>query len=638
MKKLCILGIVLIGMVNLLSGQTKKDSLLNVLANASSDTSKVWLLHDVAWQYHRKSADSMIYYLQEAETLSVELGFIKGQFRSLNQLIKRYHYKGDRVKEKITIDKSINLALELENKKWLERNYTSQGIYFTKELKYDSAYIALINAQEVFSAGDEVDHFAWNTNFCLFQLFLAQGEKQKAEEYLQKAYDITKASNVRKDIGFVLFQRTSYFFGQQDWDNYSIASEEYLQFLNSRKKPHNTSASHKILFAHTKEKDPAELIKDIEALIPYNKERNHELSLAEAYNYLAGLKKQVGDYEGAIDNWEKCIPIVKKLNYDLIEVGCYKNIYEIYELQNKNVLAYPYLKKYHTMTDSLNGIEVQNNMNELEVKYETVKKDEELAQKELALAKSSQARRLFTILAIAGSILALIAFWFLYFKNKTNRLLKSQKTVIEKALNEKEFLLKEIHHRVKNNLQVISSLLNWQSKYIEDTKALKSMQEGRNRVQSMALIHQNLYQSDNLTGVEVSDYIDKLGNSLFKSYNIHQDQIQFQSNIEPMTLDVDTLIPLGLILNELLSNALKHAFPDGRYGEIEVNLRQEESTLLLEVNDNGVGMPEKSSKAVKDSFGYKLIEAFAEKLKAKLLVENSSGTSVRLMIQNFKIA
>ena len=140
--------------------------------------------------------------------------------------------------------------------------------------------------------------------------------------------------------------------------------------------------------------------------------------------------------------------------------------------------------------------------------------------------------------------------------------IEQKNSIISKALDEKEILLKEIHHRVKNNLHFISALLGLQTDHVSDQVALDALQEGQDRVQSMALIHQDLYQRDDLTSVNVKDYFIKLTEGLFDSYNIHTDDITLQLDIANLDLDVDTVVPIGLIVNELVSNCLKYAFSD----------------------------------------------------------------------------
>src|SRR5690625_930343 len=158
----------------------------------------------------------------------------------------------------------------------------------------------------------------------------------------------------------------------------------------------------------------------------------------------------------------------------------------------------------------------------------------------------------------------------------TNQNMKQKNEQISKTLRKKDILLKEIHHRVKNNLQVISSLLSLQSRQLESPQAREAMQSSRNRIKSMALIHQKLYQDEDLIGVEIAEYIDKLMLSLVKSYQTSTENIEIKTDIDSMKLEVDTIIPIGLIINELISNSFKYAFDAQKGGKLQVTLKKQE--------------------------------------------------------------
>jgi two-component sensor histidine kinase len=214
---------------------------------------------------------------------------------------------------------------------------------------------------------------------------------------------------------------------------------------------------------------------------------------------------------------------------------------------------------------------------------------------------------------------------------------QKRKTVVIEKQKEEQTLMKEIHHRVKNNLQVISSLLDLQSQTIGDSRASEAIKEGKNRVLSMALIHQNLYGESNIKGINVKDYILNLAQRLIDSYRLDPSEISIKTDVDDLDLDVDTVVPLGLILNELISNSLKYAFGTGQEGEINIQLKETGNTLLLKVRDNGQGF---SSDVVipSTSFGMKLIKAFAIKLKARLEIYNEDGACVTMQIHKYKRA
>jgi PAS domain S-box-containing protein len=202
---------------------------------------------------------------------------------------------------------------------------------------------------------------------------------------------------------------------------------------------------------------------------------------------------------------------------------------------------------------------------------------------------------------------------------------------IKASLQEKEVLLRELHHRVKNNLQIIASLLNLQSRYIDDPNILQLFVESRNRVQSMALIHENLYQSQNISNVDFAEYIKHLTTQLLHSYELNTKKIKLSIHAKDIFLDVNTAIPCGLIINELVSNALKHAFPDRHEGEISIAVsRDHRGRIQLVARDNGVGLPADIDLATTKTLGLKLVAALVNQLSASLEVDHADGTRFRL--------
>ncbi|MBN2227444.1 MAG: HAMP domain-containing protein [candidate division Zixibacteria bacterium] len=205
---------------------------------------------------------------------------------------------------------------------------------------------------------------------------------------------------------------------------------------------------------------------------------------------------------------------------------------------------------------------------------------------------------------------------------------------ITKSLREKEVLLKEIHHRVKNNLQVISSLLNLQSRCILDPKALEMFTESQHRVRSMALIHEKLYQSQDLSLIDFSEYTRNLTTYLTRSYAVDSGRINLHVDVKDIYLGIDTAVPCGLILNELVSNSLKHAFATGEKGEIAIKLRHKENgTMQLTVSDNGRGMPENLDFHNTESLGMQLVTTLTSQLKGTIVLDRSGGTTFRLTFE-----
>jgi two-component sensor histidine kinase len=201
---------------------------------------------------------------------------------------------------------------------------------------------------------------------------------------------------------------------------------------------------------------------------------------------------------------------------------------------------------------------------------------------------------------------------------------------LKNSLKEKDLMMKEIHHRVKNNLMVIQSLLNLQSRYIKDTAARDIFKDSQNRAKSMAMIHESLYQSGDLKRIEFSDYIKTLAKNLFYSYAADPGRVEINVNVDEVMLDVDTAIPLGLILTELVSNCLKYAFPDDRSGSVDVDFHLEDHKYVLMVSDDGVGLPEGFDHEESESLGLMLVYSLSSQIKATVDLDTSHGTSYRI--------
>ena len=197
---------------------------------------------------------------------------------------------------------------------------------------------------------------------------------------------------------------------------------------------------------------------------------------------------------------------------------------------------------------------------------------------------------------------------------------------LKKSLDEKEMLIKEIHHRVKNNLMVISSLLSLQSQYIKNKDDLEMFEKSKTRAKSMALIHERLYQSKDLKRIDFGDYIERLAIDMFNTYVSDPSRIKLEIDVENALIDINTAIPLGLILNELLNNSMKYAFPDSRIGTVKVNFSKKDDLFNLTVQDNGIGFPEDIDFKNTDSLGFQLITSLTGQIDGKIDLDKTNGT------------
>lgn len=366
--------------------------------------------------------------------------------------------------------------------------------------------------------------------------------------------------------------------------------------------------------------------------------------LEKAYNYFKKYNNQLSTFYSR-DNLSKLANLEGLLTLD-------DSKDEIQQLNNENklkalLLAHEqFMRKNLAIENLLKDSLLRNEqlLNEAlarENQFKQVKLSDEqklsnsvLRENQLQVEKLKNEKRLRTyLLSGLGLFVVLGAIIFAMYKRQRRKSL-----IIQKQSEELKTLMKEIHHRVKNNLQIISSLLDLQSLSIKDRQASGAVKEGKLRVQSMALIHQNLYHEGNIKGILVKDYILNLVENLFNSYNIQKDKVRLVTEIDHLNLDVDTVIPLGLIINELINNSLKYAFHDQEEGKIFVSLKEHDRRLELHINDNGCGFPPSWNASVNQSFGFKLIRAFAQKLKAQIDVYNDNGACVTMNILKYKIA
>ncbi len=228
----------------------------------------------------------------------------------------------------------------------------------------------------------------------------------------------------------------------------------------------------------------------------------------------------------------------------------------------------------------------------------------------------------------AGEIIGSIGIY----SNITER--KEYADALEKSLRQKDLLLKEIHHRVKNNLQIVSSLIRLQSAHISDQEVHNLFTESQNRIKTMALIHEKLYRSTDISVIEFYDYIKNLVNSLYSTYGISVDRVRPVIEFKSMYLDIDTSIPCGLIVNELVSNCLKYAFPDKLSGSIHIDLQEKEPKhFLLTVKDDGIGIPPEIDFSSASSLGLKLVKILSEQLGGNVELNRSKGSEFRISFQ-----
>jgi len=310
----------------------------------------------------------------------------------------------------------------------------------------------------------------------------------------------------------------------------------------------------------------------------------------------------------------------------------------LFEESGDTEKALVHYKSFMALKDSIASQYTAVAIAELQQRFEGARKDATLQAQQATIAR----QRAWLVGSVAGVVLlaTMIGILLLWRRREREHLfaMGRRNAALDAALAGKELLLQEVHHRVKNNLQMVGSLLRMQGRSISDAAAREAVRDSQDRVQSMALIHQDLYLEDDPRGIGLKHYVERLAGGLLKSHGIVPGRIDLRVEVEDIRLDVDTAIPIGLILNELIVNALKHAFPNGRQGTLMVTLRRDAGVLLLEVKDDGIGHHAALDPgSAAPGFGMGMLRTFAEKLGAEHEMNGHSGTAVRMRIRNFKI-
>jgi two-component sensor histidine kinase len=355
----------------------------------------------------------------------------------------------------------------------------------------------------------------------------------------------------------------------------------------------------------------------------------------------------IGKFYVSHNRYQEAQPYLEKaLNFEKVPASLKKDLnylqFKTDSASGNFVSAIQHYQRSVFLKDSLLAGERLKELNFLKVQFETAEQEKniKLLEKEAQLQRRKLQQSAQLRMWSGAAMLLLVALLAILYnrsrlKNKKNIQLERQKEIINdknlslsQLVREKEWLLKEVHHRVKNNLQIVTSLLNSQSDLVGEGPVLDALLEGKRRIQAMAMIHQRLYNTDDYNFVLMPSYISELVDYLKESFNPGT-RIIFTLSIDPVALNLSVAIPIALILNEAISNSLKHGFPDGREGTVTVELQSLAGQgKLLKVVDDGIGIPPSVDENNPNSFGLRLIRGLTSDISGALTIEKSKGTSI----------
>lgn len=609
------------------------DSLKTLLSNSLDPSKKAYVLDELSYQWFYENLDSSLFYGSKAYKEFSKLDDPKGLSQAATSVAVAYHYLNiwdsaeHYYKEALSIREAINstrIASSLNN----------LGVVFMDQEDYEEAIKYYIKAMEVRQLSNDTIGVAL-TKVNLGLIFKKQGIYDKALTYYKDAIETLEAFDQQKHLEVALLNMGAIYNTLKEYDTAATYNIKLRNLAGQRSSQRNLAKS----FVNLANSYQGLGLLDSSLYyaqkgLEFFELQNDTLNMANALLSIAQSHMEGRNYKSAIINSKRLELLNKTDGSKEIAIENQLILAKAYAALSDYENAYTKLENAFYLKDSFLTTSLNETISGLTVKYETEQKEREISQlkitnQEAIIAEQKAANERNILIFFAGILIlgATLLFLLLRTKSKSN-------AIIVKSLGEKETLLKEIHHRVKNNLQIISSLLSLQSRFIEDKDAKALVNEGQNRVKSMALIHQKLYQKDNLMGVEALDYIQNLTNTLQAAYGTDSTKVKVNYDVENLILDVDTMIPIGLILNELISNSFKHAFPTGE-GTMHIIFKEIENKLILTVKDNGVGSTKDFNES--DSFGMRMIKSLSRKLEATVNYNFNKGTEASLTIMNYKL-
>jgi two-component system, sensor histidine kinase PdtaS len=599
-------------------GATYLDILANNYKLVLNDSVQYAMLHDLAYYWHTRNLTKAIQFTKEGIDLteSNKDTLWNGRFQIIFGSILLRQEKLDSAY--IVLDRAISKVSEDD----LAFLNTQLGYVYERRGQID---MAADYALEALRLGEKLnDKKAKAVAYSdLSNLFWKQSRFKKGLEYGLKSLSIFEDRGINDlDYDFTLYVVGNNYLELKNYDK-ALQYFEHAKSIGERYGFYNNLSDIYIslvdLYSYKQDYEAANIAG--ENAIKYANLLDNDFMLMRSWLSVGKSQHLEGKYISAIESLNKSIDVADDNFGDAYYLSqAYETLGKAYAGNHNYKDAYDAIAEYDKLNAKIFTAESDQHISQLQTEFDVVQKENTIQQQKTKLNQQRTRQTLVIIIAV----LLLLMLAILY---KTYKLDKKKNRLLEKQNREKEFLLKEIHHRVKNNLEIVSSLLSLQSAQTSDLTVIDAMQESQNRVQSMSMIHQKLYQGKNLGTIEMKDYLINLGSHVLDSFGAEQ-RIVLECAMDILELDVDTAVPLGLIVNELITNALKYAFPKGRKGQIDVKLTQESiDTLILKVVDNGIGQVDDDfTKGT--GFGMQLIQLLTQQLNGTMEHVKSNGTIV----------
>ncbi|MNK09839.1 putative sensor histidine kinase pdtaS [compost metagenome] len=472
-------------------------------------------------------------------------------------------------------------------------------------------------------------------SYCYSQIgvcYFSQYQYENAAYYHQKAIDLCRKLDLEIDLADALVNQGITFTYQNKPKQAEANFRQAIKLYTKNSYPEGLGTAYNSLgkIYHDEKK--------LEKAISYFKksaanflEYKNYFNLASAYNGLANCYFDLKEYRLAEENALKSLELSKETGAKEREVFAHEMLSRTYFALGDYKKAYECLNEYTMLSDTIFTQEKSDALAEMQARFEV----KEVKLKQQAQAEKHQTQVLILIVVIFIVLLISILLFFLFRnKRRVNKLLKQKVEMTQANLEQKELMMGEIHHRIKNNLQMIHAILDLQAREIKDPESARLIEDSLNRINAISKIHRELYQSENLRAVRIRSYLDELVRDIIHHF-VTDRKIEFHLDCDDLNLDIETALPLGLIVAELVTNSCKYAFGSQNNPQLFVNLKEDRGHLLLSVSDNGSG---KNGTGSGTNFGTKLVQSLSRKLKANLYeTDSEQGLKVELVVANYKI-
>jgi two-component sensor histidine kinase len=598
-------------------GASYLDILQEAVDKVDNDSIKFSMLNDLAYYWHTRNLIVALNFTKKGLNLTKEKNNLlwEGRFQITEGAIL---LRLEKLNEAV-------IVLEEAKKKVKETDLpflnTQLGYVFERQGRLD---IAANYALETLRLGEELnDNRAIAVAFSdLSNIFWKQSKFEKGLEYgLRSAKLFEEIGMNDLDYDFTLYVIGNNYLALKNYKEaleyfeHSIAIGERYGFHNNLSDVYISLVD---LNVYLNEFEKAESAG--ENAIKYAELLGNNFMLMRSWLSVGKMQNLQGKYVSAIESLERSIKIAGEGFGDKYYLSqAYEALGKSYAFNHNYKDALSAFEEYDRLKNEIFTAESDRRISLIQTEFDLAEKEDTIELQGITIKRQRIMQTLFTVLASLLFIMLLLI--YIAYQN-----IRKKRILLQKQNLEKEFLLKEIHHRVKNNLGVVSSLLELQAAQIDDPKVIDAMKQSQNRVYSMGMIHQRLYQGKNLATVEMKDYFKNLGQHILDSFGV-VDQVNLEFEMEAIEIDIDTAIPLGLIVNELITNSLKYAFPNNRKGKIKISLqRTSAELLLLEVADDGVGKQEENLNKG-PGFGTQLIKLLMQQLNGEMKFQSKEGTS-----------